>query len=74
MERLISKNCSFSYNNKNVLDNLNLLIPAGKKVAISRSCLVQENQQLLICLLLNFFTNYRGKIFIDDQDINDCTH
>ncbi|HIC76553.1 MAG TPA: ABC transporter ATP-binding protein, partial [Candidatus Dadabacteria bacterium] len=64
-------NLSFAYNNKDVLNGLNLSIPAGKKVAIvGRS---GSGKSTIVSLLLQFFTKYRGKILIDNQDINDCS-
>ena len=61
------KNLTFSYNDKNILENLNLIIPAGKKIAIVG--LSGSGKSTIISLLLHFFTNYKGKIIIDDQDI-----
>ena len=62
------KNLSFAYDNKNILENLNILIPPGKKVAIVG--LSGSGKSTLISLLLRFFTNYTGEILIDDQDIS----
>ena len=62
------KNLSFAYENNNILDNLNLLIPAGKKVAIIG--LSGSGKSTLISLLLRFFHNYEGEILIDNQNIN----
>ena len=62
------KNLSFAYENNNILDNLNLLIPAGKKVAIVG--LSGSGKSTLISLLLRFFHNYEGEILIDNQNIN----
>ena len=60
-------NLNFSYGNKNVLKNLNLLVPAGKKVAIVG--LSGSGKSTIINLLLHFFNNYEGSILIDGQDI-----
>jgi len=62
------KDLSFAYENNNVLQNLNILIPEGKKVAIVG--LSGSGKSTLISLLLRFFTNYTGNILIDDQDIS----
>ena len=62
---------SFSYKEKNILEKLNLLIPSGKKIAIVG--LSGSGKSTIISLLLHFFTNYEGKIFIDNQDINECS-
>ena len=62
------KDLSFAYDNKNVLEDLNILIPAGKKVAIVG--LSGSGKSTIISLLLRFFDNYTGKILIDDQNIS----
>jgi len=62
------KNLSFSYKDKNVLEYLDLLIPEGKKVAIVG--LSGSGKTTIISLLLRFFTNYKGEILIDDQNIS----
>jgi len=61
------KNLTFAYDNQNILDNLNILIPAGKKVAIVG--LSGSGKTTLISLLLRFYSNYEGDILIDDQNI-----
>ena len=60
------KNLTFSYDNRNVVENLDLLIPEGKKVAIVG--LSGSGKSTIVSLLLRFFTNYKGEILIDDQD------
>ena len=62
------KNLNFAYENQNILDNLNILIPEGKKVAIVG--LSGSGKSTIISLLLRFFTDYKGEILIDDQNIN----
>ena len=62
------KNLTFSYDNRNVVENLDLLIPEGKKVAIVG--LSGSGKSTIVSLLLRFFTNYKGEILIDDQDIS----
>ncbi len=62
------KNLSFSYEEKNVLENLNINIPAGKKVALVG--ISGSGKSTIISLLLRFFDNYDGKIVIDGQDIS----
>jgi len=62
------KNLTFAYEDNNILDNLNILIPAGKKIAIVG--LSGSGKSTLISLLLRYFTNYEGKILIDNQDIS----
>ena len=61
----------FAYNDKNVIDHLNLTIGAGEKIGIvGRS---GAGKSTLIQLLLNFYTLNSGKILIDGQDIQDVT-
>ena len=62
------KNLNFAYENQNILENLNILIPEGKKVAIVG--LSGSGKSTIISLLLRFFTDYKGEILIDDQNIN----
>jgi len=62
-------NLNFSYGNQNVLKNLNLMVPAGKKVAIVG--LSGSGKSTIINLLLHFFDNYEGSILIDGQDIRE---
>jgi subfamily B ATP-binding cassette protein MsbA len=64
-------NLSFAYNDKNVLNNLSLSIPAGKKIAIVG--LSGSGKTTIISLFLHFFTNYSGKILVDDQNISECS-
>ncbi len=62
------KDLTFAYENQNILENLNIIVPAGKKIAIVG--LSGSGKSTLLSLLLRFFTNYDGKILIDDQDIS----
>ncbi len=62
------KNLNFAYDNQNILENLNISIPEGKKVAIVG--LSGSGKSTIISLLLRFFTDYKGEILIDDQNIN----
>tara|TARA_B100000029_G_scaffold107499_1_gene98538 strand:+ start:4001 stop:5758 length:1758 start_codon:yes stop_codon:yes gene_type:complete len=61
------KNVSFSYDTKEILKDINLEVPAGKKVALVG--LSGSGKSTIINLLLHFFDNYQGNILIDDQDI-----
>ena len=65
------KNLNFSYDNINVLDNLSLIIPPGKKVGLVG--LSGSGKSTLISLLLHFYTNYSGKILFDQKDIKQCS-
>jgi ATP-binding cassette subfamily B multidrug efflux pump len=63
-------NISFHYGeNKGVIDNLDLRIKAGEKVGlVGRS---GAGKSTLVNLLLRFYDLEEGKIFIDEQHIND---
>ena len=61
---------SFSYNNnRKILKSVSLDIPSGKKVALVG--LSGSGKSTIMSLLLQFFTNYKGKILIDNQNIKD---
>lgn len=62
------ENVSFGYHpERPILRNLNLVIPAGKKVAIvgPSGC----GKSTLLRLLFRFYDAQQGRILIDDQDI-----
>ncbi len=64
-------NVSFAYNEKNVIDQLNLTIRPGEKIGIvGRS---GAGKSTLIQLLLRFYTIQNGRILIDGQDIQNVT-
>ena len=61
------KNINFSYDQQNVLNNINLTIDSGKKTAFVG--LSGSGKSTLINLLLRFYENYTGDITIDNQNI-----
>ncbi|MEN8426262.1 ABC transporter ATP-binding protein [Acinetobacter schindleri] len=64
-------NVSFAYNDKNVIDGLNLTIRPGEKIGVvGRS---GAGKSTLIQLLLNFYRIDQGRILIDGQNIEDVT-
>ena len=63
------KNISFSYNENKILDNINLIFPAGKKTALVG--LSGSGKSTILSLLLNLFDNYKGEILIDNQNIKE---
>ena len=62
------KNITFSYSDTKILTNLDLHIPAGKKVALVG--LSGSGKSTIINLILRFFDLKSGKILIDNQDIS----
>ena len=66
------ENVSFSYReDRSILHNLNMTIPAGKKVAIvgPSGC----GKSTILRLLFRFYDVQGGRITIDGQDIRDVT-
>ncbi|KAI9738337.1 MAG: Iron-sulfur clusters transporter atm1, mitochondrial [Cirrosporium novae-zelandiae] len=67
---IIFQNVTFGYRpDRPILQNLNLTIPAGKKVAIvgPSGC----GKSTILRLLFRFYDVQEGRILIDDQDIRD---
>jgi len=66
------ENVTFGYHpDRPILKNLNMKIPAGKKVAVvgPSGC----GKSTLLRLLFRFYDVQEGRIFIDDQDIRDLS-
>ena len=64
---IILKNVSFAYSEKNVLDNISIEIPKGKKVALVG--LSGSGKSTIANLIVRFFDNYNGEILIENKDI-----
>ena len=64
---IILKNVSFAYNERNVLNNINIEIPKGKKVALVG--LSGSGKSTIANLIVRFFDNYNGQILIENKDI-----
>jgi len=64
---IIFNKVSFAYQEEIVLQEVNLNIPAGKKVALVG--MSGSGKSTIVNLLLRFFDNYTGNINIDNQDI-----
>src|SRR5690606_5423278 len=62
---------SFAYNNRNVIDHLNLTIKPGEKIGIAGRS--GAGKSTLIQLLLHFYDLNQGRISIDGQNIEDVT-
>lgn len=64
------RNVSFSYEKgKKVLDNVNFLINPGETVGIVGT--TGSGKSTVVNLLLRYYDNYEGDIFIDDRNIKD---
>ncbi|KAI9816520.1 MAG: Iron-sulfur clusters transporter atm1, mitochondrial [Pycnora praestabilis] len=70
--RIKFENVTFGYHpNRPILKNINLTIPAGKKIAIvgPSGC----GKSTILRLLFRFYDVQEGRILIDDQDIRDVS-
>ncbi len=65
--KIVFQNVNFSYDKLNVLSNLNLIIPAGKKVALVG--LSGSGKTSTLSLLMRFFQPQKGEVLIDDKNI-----
>ena len=66
------KNVSFSYNdNRSILKNISLDVPAGKKIAIVGPS--GAGKSTIGRLLFRFYNSNKGTISIDGQNIINCT-
>ena len=63
---IILKNISFGYEEKNILENININIPEGKKVALVG--LSGSGKSTIVNLIPRFFDNYKGEILISSQN------
>lgn len=66
------ENVSFSYDSQNpVIKNFSLVIPAGKKIALVGA--TGSGKTTIVNLLMRFYDIDSGKIFINDQNIQDIS-
>jgi ABC-type multidrug transport system fused ATPase/permease subunit len=66
------KNIIFSYDDNNVLfNNLNLVIPAEKRVAFVGSS--GSGKSSLLKIIMGFYKPKSGGVYIDGQNIDECT-
>ena len=67
---ILVKNLNYSYNGrKNILNNINLKINPGEKIIVFGKS--GSGKSTIGKLLMKLFDIERGKIFIDNKDIND---
>ncbi|MFA6324745.1 MAG: ABC transporter ATP-binding protein [Candidatus Paceibacterota bacterium] len=71
--KVVFNNVTYFYenNNMNVLDNFNLVIPSGQKIAIVGSS--GAGKTTFVRLLMRLFNLTSGKIMIDDIDIKNIS-
>ncbi len=65
------KNISFAYKETNVLQDINLEIPRGKKVALVG--LSGSGKSTIANIILRFFENYKGDICINSKNIREIS-
>ncbi len=70
-DKIEFKNVSFAYDETNVLKNINLEIPKGKKIALVG--VSGSGKSTFIQLLLRFFDVTNGEILIDGKNIKTIT-
>lgn len=63
------RNLSFAYNGTNVLTDINLTFYAGQTIGLVGK--TGSGKTTLVSLIAHLFPVVRGKLFIDDIDIND---
>ncbi len=66
---IILKNISFGYGEKNVLENINIIVPKNKRVAIVG--LSGSGKSTIANIIARFFDDYKGDIIIDSKNIKD---
>ena len=64
---IVLKNISFKYVEKNVLENINIIIPKNKKVALVG--LSGSGKSTIANIITRFFDNYKGDIMIGSENI-----
>lgn len=67
--RICFSNLSFSFDNKKILKNINLVINKGERIMICGTS--GSGKSTLLKLLMKYYSVNRGMIFIDGIDIND---
>lgn len=68
---IIFKDIVFKYGSNYVFNHFNLYIPAGKKIGLFGP--IGSGKTTLLEMLINM-KKYNGSIYIDNQDISQCTH
>ena len=70
MKSIEIKNLSFAYEkNKNILSSLNLKINKAEKIAITGSN--GSGKSTFVNILMGFYEDYRGSIFVDNNKLNE---
>ncbi len=68
-EKIELKNLSFSYDNYEVLNNINLIIKKGEKIAFTGES--GAGKTTLVDLIIGIYKPTKGKILIDNTELND---
>lgn len=71
-EKIEIKNLSFNFNQQNILENVNLVVKKGEKIA-----LIGENgvgKSTLLKILGKMYEPIEGKIFVDEIDISEISN
>lgn len=68
--RIEIKNLSFSYGERNILENINLCISRGEKVVLVGES--GSGKSTLIKIISGFLKYDRGSVLIDDLELKDC--
>ena len=64
---IVLRNIYFKYDEKNVLENINIIIPKNKKVALVG--LSGSGKSTITNIITRFFDNYKGDIMIGSENI-----
>lgn len=65
------KNVSFAYEQENILNDLSMTIKSGEHVAIVGPS--GAGKSTIFSLLMKFYKNYKGDIFIGNQNLSDLS-
>jgi ABC-type multidrug transport system fused ATPase/permease subunit len=68
-EGIFLQNVTFSYGNTDVLHDISLKIPKGKKIGLAGES--GSGKSTLINLLMRFYDPTKGKLLFDDHDLRD---
>lgn len=67
-EKLEMKNVRFGYNEKNILNNINLVLKKGQATALVG--LSGQGKTTLVDIIIKFYLPNLGQVLVNDQDLN----